>query len=283
MTKTCAPPDPSPRIPAFKMPSGSVDTHYHIFSKPSEFAANRSYTPPNASAADYAHLQSVLGIEKSVVIQPSIYGADNRTTLGHAAASPNRRAIGVVQQMPSAADLKSMAAQNCVGLRINAVFKGAPEFDLVPKLAAAIADLGWHLQFLIDVAQADDVLDHLVDLPVPIVIDHMGHVPARNGFETSGFQRMLALLGQGRLWVKLSAPYRLEDATPDYPATTAIARALVAANPDNLLWGTDWPHPAFAGTMPNDGDLVDLIPHWMPDKQTQQKILVDNPTRLYRF
>ena len=283
MTQHCAAPDPAPRKPQFQMPKGSVDTHYHIFAAPSQLAGNRSYTPPKATELDYANLQSVLGFERSVVIQPSVYGADNRTTLQHAAASPNRRAIGVVQHVPSPVELKSMAMQNCVGLRINALFKGASEFELIPELARKIADLGWHLQFLIDVGQASDLLDDLVKLPVPIVIDHMGHVPADTGLQSAGFQHVCKLLGEGKLWVKLSAPYRLEDANPQYPKASEIARTLVATNPERLLWGTDWPHPSFQGDMPNDGDLVDLIPDWMPDGDIQQKILVDNPARLYGF
>ena len=262
------------------MPRGAVDTHYHIFDGPSELATNRSYTPNQATQADYANLQSILGFDRSVVIQPSIYGTDNRTTLSHASASPDRRAIAVLHHIPTADEIAAMAAQNCTGLRINALFKGAPDLTLASDLAQAIADHGWHLQFLINVSDSVDLLDQIEAFPVPIVIDHFGHPSLANSLNDEGIQKMLRLLGSGKAYVKLSAPYRL---SPRYSDCMPVITAMIAENPDRLLWGTDWPHPSFDGRMPNDGELVDLIPDWLPSADLQQKVLIENPQTLYGF
>ena len=273
-------PDPRPKTPSFKLPTGSVDTHYHIFDAPSQLAENRSYTPPVASESAFASLQYTLGFQRSVVVQPSIYGTDNRTTLQHASNSSDRRAIIVLHHVPTAADLEELHDQSCRGVRINALFKGATDIGMIPKLAEAIAPFDWHLEFLINVSEGHKLLDEVSNLPVPIVIDHMGHVPALNGVEDLGFQSLLRHVSEGTAYVKLSAPYRLGANVID---CAPFVHALVEANPDRLLWGTDWPHPAFDGPMPNDGDLVDLIPEWLPTPELQQKVLVDNPQKLYGF
>ncbi|WP_315983349.1 amidohydrolase family protein [Aliamphritea spongicola] len=152
------------------------------------------------------------------------------------------------------------------------------------SLAAKLAELGWHLQLLIDVSQFADLYSALTDLPVPTVFDHMGHMPVQQGINQPGFQAMLRLISEGKSWAKLSGSYRFtgQQEAP-YSDVTAFARTIIAANPDQVVYGSDWPHPHFDIPMPEDGALLNMLPDWAPDAHLRQKILADNPARLYDF
>jgi predicted TIM-barrel fold metal-dependent hydrolase len=153
----------------------------------------------------------------------------------------------------------------------------------VNKLASVMADLGWHLQLWIDVKDLPDIIPSLKSLGLPVVIDHMGRTDARAGTQTAGFQSLLRAVGEGWCWVKLSGAHRLSQQAPDYPDARPFHEALVAANPERLVWGGDWPHPRVEGEMPDAGHLFELFQAWTPDLNARQRILVGNPAKLYGF
>ena len=272
------------------LPAKSCDTHAHVFALHElyPFTPNRTYTPPEATLGQYLELHRTLGFERGVLVQPSVYGTDNRLHL-HAlcqlkAKGYDYRGVCVVDPGIGTAELQELHDAGFRGVRMNLLFRGGLQWSDVLALADRIAGLGWHLQFLINVADCDDIMDRVADLPVPVVFDHMGHMPTALGTDNPGFRKLLKLLTGDLAWVKLSGSYRItmEEAFP-YPDVTALARALVAANADRCLWGSDWPHPHFQGQMPDDTDLLDDLAVWVPDLDTRHRILVSNPSRLYGF
>jgi 2-pyrone-4,6-dicarboxylate lactonase len=169
------------------------------------------------------------------------------------------------------------------GTRINVLFAGGASIADARRIAEHVAQFGWHVQFLIDISQAQDALVEMASFPVDVVIDHMGHMPAALGAGHPAFRALLRLLGTGRCWVKLSGPYRFSAREFPYRDVDPLVAALVDCNPERLVWGTDWPHPAISKAMPDDGGLVDLLEMWLPQERLRRQVLVDNPTRLYGF
>jgi predicted TIM-barrel fold metal-dependent hydrolase len=169
------------------------------------------------------------------------------------------------------------------GVRINLLFKSGIEVSDVKKLAEKIAPFGWHLQMLVDVSEFSE-LDTLANLPVDVVFDHMGHMPASLGVDHPGFKKMLGILERGNAWVKVSGAYRITGFNaPPYEDTAAFAKKIIETNPDRVVWATDWPHPCINVPMPRDADLLDLLADWAPDEAIRNKILVTNPAELYEF
>jgi predicted TIM-barrel fold metal-dependent hydrolase len=244
----------------------------------------RSYTPPTAPLPAYRHLLDSLGLERGVLVQPSVFGTDNRCLLDALEGSPDKlRGVAVVDADISDAELDQLSAAGVVGLRLNVLFRGGVSLDQIEALAQRIAPRGWHLQFLLDARDLPDLAPRLHRLPVDIVIDHMGHMPVSSGVNHPGFRGLLKLVESGRCWVKLSGANRISVNGPPYNDTTPFAHALIAANPERMVWGSDWPHVAIEGYMANDGDLLSLLADWAPDEATRRLILRDNPARLYRF
>jgi predicted TIM-barrel fold metal-dependent hydrolase len=281
-------PDPSPTPPGFVPPPGACDCHAHVFGPQDRYpyVAGRTYTPPDCPLPAYRRMLDTLGLARCVLVQPSVYGADNRLMmacldeLGAAA-----RGVAVMSPRATDAELEALHARGVRGLRLNLIYSGGGVgLGDAEALAARIAPLGWHLQFLVDVSATPDLRRRLARLPVPCVIDHMGHLPAAKGVRDAGFRDLLDALAEGRTWVKLSGAYRMTAlADPPYDDVRPMAEALIAANPDRLVWGSDWPHPALHVPMPNDGTLLDLLAAWAPDALLRRRILVDNPARLYGF
>jgi len=284
----CAGADPAPCPPEDVPPPGACDCHVHIFG-PVEyypFSRTRKYTPPQASLAAYYHVMETLGLMRAVIVQPSVYGFDNRATLDAIkAAGANFRGVAVIDPDNISHDeLKRMHRIGIRGVRVNQAYDATIDMDYLLKTAEKIHPLGWHLQLFASLDKFPDFKRRLSGLPVDVVIDHMGHVAVEQGIAGKSFQDLLALLKQGKTWVKLSGPYRLsrQHGVP-YSHATPFARALVDANPERCLWATDWPHPHMDGPVPNDGALLDLLSVWVPDAALRTKILVDNPARLYGF
>ena len=283
--KTIPPPHPDPHPPRFKLPAGACDTHCHVFGPAARFpyAENRRYTPPDAPSEKLAALHRYLGISRAVLVQASAHGTDNRAMLDAIARDPeNRRGVAMVDASISDADLESLAKGGVRGVRYNFVrhLAGAPDYGVIRSMARRIAPLGWHLVLHLD---AEDLVGHepfLRALEIPFVIDHMGRVAAADGLEQPAFQRLLALMRNSLAWVKVSGAERVSSDGRDYSGAIPFARELVAAAPDRVLWGTDWPHPNVRA-MPDDGDLVDLLPQLVPDEAMRKKVLIDNPTRLF--
>ncbi|MBC7781051.1 MAG: amidohydrolase family protein [Proteobacteria bacterium] len=279
-------PDRSPRTPRFQLPAGACDCHAHLFGPQARypFDPSRRYTPPDATLSDYVQVLKALGVSRGVLVQPSVYMTDNRLILD--ALGEQRfplRAVVVCGPEVSDAELERMHALGVRGVRLNLRHAAGVSGDIAPRMAERIAPFGWHLQFRINPDEFVTVGPIIEALPVDTVIDHMGQIPTAQGIDSAPFQAILRLVEGGRCWVKLSAAYRMGTQPHPYPDVAPFARALVEANPDRMVWATDWPHTTLTKPMPNDGDLCDLLADWIPDEATRHKVLVDNPARLYGF
>ncbi len=286
MTTTCLPFDTAPKRPVTKAPAGACDCHAHVIEPQTvqPYVANRSYTPPPASLEDYKNMHRTLGIERAVIVQPSVYGTDNRVTLRAIERyGPNCRGVAVVDGSIPEGDIIQLHLGGIRGVRFNLVYSGGVDVSMLEVLAGRVKDLGWHLQLFIGAEGLCDLENRLRDLPVPIVIDHMGMVDASKGTEQPAFKALLRLVDGGKTWVKLCGNYRISDRVPNFEDAMPIARKLIQANPDRMVWGTDWPHPALSNFMPNDGDLLDALASYTSDARTLKKILTDNPAQLYDF
>jgi len=286
MIPSCAAADPNPKKPDLPPPAGSCDCHAHIFGPESlyPYMSNRSYTPPDALLSSYMALLNTLGLDRSVIVQPSVYGTDNRVTLDAIKREgENFRGVVVVDENVTSEELTRMHEIGVRGVRLNLLFKGGMSLSAVCQIADRIKTFGWHLQFLVDVSTFPEH-DTLKKLPVDIVFDHMGHLPTSKGVNDPGFVTLLNMLDSGKAWVKMSGPYRI-TCTGGYPYqdVTPFAKAIIETNPERAVWATDWPHPAIQTPMPNDGDLLDLLHEWVPDNEMRKAVLVDNPSKLYDF
>ena len=287
MTETCLAPDPDPKPPRIAPPPGACDCHAHVYPGHAlhPFAEDRSYTPPPAPLAAYQRMHATLGLERAVIVQPSVHGTDNQVTLdGIAGYGAGARGVAVVDPEVDDAELRRLDAGGIRGVRFNILFRGGTDLAALAPLARRIAEFGWHIQLLIDVSRdLIDIVSILRDLPVPVVFDHMGHMDVTRGLNEPGFVALQRLLEADRFWVKLSGNYRVSRQRPHFEEVVPFAQALIAANPAQSVWGTDWPHPALTEFMPNDGDLLDALDAYAPDGEQKAAILVDNPARLYGF
>ena len=245
----CAAHDPEPRSPCFAVPVGACDSHAHVFGPGDHypFIPHGLYTPSDALPGDYRHMLDALGLERGVLVQPSIYGTDNRAMLEAVAQDRGRlRGIAVVPYDVAPAHLEQLHGEGVRGVRCNIVDlkygKGVLPIDELRALAARIKPLGWHVEFLMHVNEFPDLDRQLADFPVDVVFGHLGYVPTSEGSDTAGFNAMLRLVRDGKAWVKLTAPYRLTMSEVPYSDVDATAGILVEQAPDRLLWGGDWPH-----------------------------------------
>lgn len=286
-------PDPNPRPARKQLPPGSCDAHAHLFG-PAErypYQPDRSYTPPDAARASYIALLKTFGFDRAVFVQPSVYGTDNRLMLDtlerarDTGCAISWRGIAVVDHTVSDETLETMDALGVRGVRINLLFRGGVDFTLAEELARRVASLGWHMQFLVDITETENFSRNISELAVPSVIDHMGHFPAVRGQGEPAFQDLLSVMEEGRTWVKLSGPNRIDDSPrPPFPRAAALAQALLEKHPEQLVFGTDWPHVQLPTPMPNDGDLVNALFDWTEnDEALLARVLVHNPARLYGF
>ena len=286
MTDPCLPADPDPRAPGFSVPADACDCHAHVIGPPDRYpyVPDRSYTPPTALIEDYRHLHRTLGISRAVIVQPSVHGTDNQVTLEAISAYGGPcRGIAVVDETVSDTELTRLHEGGMRGIRLNVLFGGGVGLNALEPLAERIRPMGWHVQLLLDARDLPDLAPRIRRLPVPVVIDHMGHMPVACGAGHPGFRALLDLVADGLAWVKLSGNYRISSRPPFFEDVVPIARALIAACPEHMVWGTDWPHPALTGFMPNDGDLLDALAAYAPDETLREAILVHTPARLYGF
>ncbi|MXP66071.1 GntR family transcriptional regulator [Roseomonas sp. M0104] len=282
----CPGPDPEPHGPTrFTVPAGAVDTHAHVIGLPPDWplVPNRSYTPPAAPREAYLAMLDATGMTYGVLVQVSVHGTDNRLMLQTLRADPQRlRGVAVAALGRPDSEYRALKEAGVTGLRVNVLFGGGVSMDDLESYGDLCREYGWHLQFLLDARDLPQLAPRLARLPVPAVVDHMGHFPAAEGVGHPGFQALLGLVRDGA-WVKLSGAYRLSNAAPAYAEATPLARALLEAAPGRCVWGSDWPHVANWGAMPNVGDLLDLLADWAPDEAVRHRILVENPARLYGF
>ena len=287
-----AQPSPSykaqPRKPKLQLPRGACDTHFHVFGPQSRFpfAPERSYTPTcDAPKETLFALHKHLGIERGVVVQSAAHGFDNSAAADLITARPQRyRGVALVRAATSTLELARLHAQGFRGARfhyMDHLGSGDP-IDAVLAMAPRLADIGWHLQIHMAGARIAELTPALKRSPVPVVIDHMGRIDASRGIQSPEFQALLALMQAKHVWVKVSGAERISRDSAPWRDAVPFGRKLVAEFGDRTLWGTDWPHPNLA-FVPDDGDLADLIGDYAPSEAERQRLLVDNPQRLYGF
>ena len=233
------------RKPKLALPPKAADCHCHVFGPRDKYpwAANRLYTPPPVSLDDYLAMLRVTGFERGVMVQTGLYGNDNRFIVDAIKAHPGRlRGIALIGEDVNDKELRHLAESGVRGFRVNRTAKTGLAFDVARRLAERTKELGWHVQFLLDVEDHPDLDTLLGSFATEVVIDHMGRPDPRRGVGAPGFQALIRLLKSGRGWAKLSAPYRTSLLPPPYADMTPFAHALVEAAPDRLVWGSDWPH-----------------------------------------
>lgn len=284
---TCKGPDPDTRTPRAKAPPGACDAHCHIFGPGAVFpyAADRAYTPPDAPYEGLVALHQTLGLSRAVIVHASCHGSDMTVTLDGIARSGGwMRGVAVVDPGVTDAQLEALHQGGIRGVRFNFVrhLGGMPDMAFVDRVLAQVAPLGWHVVLHLDARDIAELAPRIAAIRLPFIIDHMGRVQAKAGIEQPAFQALLGLMRNDSAWVKICGMERVSSAGAPFRDALPFARALAAAAPDRVLWGTDWPHPNIAGDMPNDGDLLDLLDDALDgDAGLLQRVLVDNPTRLY--
>ena len=278
-----------PKTPRHAVPAGAWDCHFHVFTGPDgrvdrgALAPERVYDPPECGLAEIQRLHDRLGFARGVIVQGSVYGTNNAATLaGLRAAKGRYRGIAVIDADTPERELDALAEAGVVGVRVNVLYGGGVGFAVGKAVEARVRARGWHIQLLVDIARPEVPWEWLERASVPLVFDHFGHFDARLGPGAPGFQKMLRLVRDGRAWVKITGPTRISAASaPEHADVRPLAEALVAAAPARLVWGSDWPHVALWGRMPDDGDLVDDLARWGLDAAMRRKVLVENPLRLY--
>jgi predicted TIM-barrel fold metal-dependent hydrolase len=286
------------------MPAGACDCHVHVVGASTRYpmSPQRGYTPPQASAADLLTMRRRLGLARSVLIQPSFYGTDNRCMLeAMAELGDTARGVAVVAPDIADAELAKLDAQGVRGIRMNLESRENRDPDVattaLDSLSKRIEHLGWHIQIYAALPVIAALADRIATLPVDVVIDHFGLTQAKDGANQRDFAALLELVRSrkssvNKTYVKLSAPYRISQAHR-YEDVAPIARALIAAAPDRMLWGSDWPHTdRVPGRDPlelhpfraiDDSAALALLEEWCGDEATLRAILVETPARLYRF
>jgi predicted TIM-barrel fold metal-dependent hydrolase len=283
----------------FGLPGGACDCHTHIHGDPAKFPffAGRSYTPETALPEEMSALHKALFIQRVVIVTPSVYGTDNSATLyGMQARGPDARGVAVIDAKTTERELDALGKAGICGIRLNLATAGTND----PKVgrerfkaaAARMKKRKWHVQIYTNLAMISALKDLVAASLVPVVFDHFGGAQAELGVEQPGFRDLLDLVRKGKAYVKISGAYRSSKLGPDYADCIPLAKALIAANAERIVWGTDWPHPNSVGggtehvtplTQIDDSRLLNQLPVWAPDVEIRKKILVDNPARLYGF
>jgi len=279
---------PNPTRPTFAPPPGAVDAHCHVFGPADVFpyAPERKYTPCDAPKEKLFALRDFLGFSRNVIVQATCHGADNRALVDALKASSGlARGIATVKASVTDAELKALDEAGVRGVRFNFVKRlvDATPRETYVSIAERIARLGWHIVVYFEAHELADLIPFLNALPTTIVVDHMGRPDLAGGVDHPDFRRFVDLMAANpRIWSKVTCPERLSiSGPPNYDDFVPFAGALVRAFPDRVLWGTDWPHPNMTTHMPDDGDLVNMIPRIAPTPDERQALLVDNPMRLY--
>ena len=286
----------------FDVPPGACDCHTHIHGDPEKFPyfAGRVYTPETALPDEMTALLASLRMQRVVIVTPSVYGTDNSATLyGMKARGVDARGVAVIDDKIPESALDAMHQAGVRGIRLNLATVGVNDPGAArAQLQAAIERMqkrGWHIQIYTHTPLIAALKDLVLAAPVPIVFDHFGGAQATKGVQQPGFPELIELVHSGKAYVKISGAYRASTQDPDYPDVVPLARALITANADRIVWGTDWPHPDTvvpSGRKPtdvipllqiDDGRLLNQLPVWAPEADVRKKILVDNPGRLYGF
>ena len=273
--------------PRLRLPANATDCHHHVYNAQFPPIPNAALRPPDAFPDDYRALQRRLGTARSVLVQPSTYGTDNRLHLeAMRALGPERtRMVAVVNTQVTDEELRRLHDLGVRGIRFNLAPPGTTTLDMVEPLSRRVHDLGWHCQFHMPpqaLLEAGPVLERL---PSRVVIDHLGRVPMEQGVDHPAYALVRRLLDKGNGWVKLSGAYMdtKVGAAGNYADTVPVARGYATAAPERCVWASDWPHVTAPDPKPDDAQLLDLLAEWVPDEAARRRILVDNPAELYDF
>ena len=279
---------PRPSKPGFAPPPGAVDAHCHVFGPGAEFpyAPERKYTPCDASKEHLWALRDFLGLERNVIVQATCHGSDNRALVDALrAAQGAARGVASVARSVTDTELRALDAAGVRAVRFNFVKRlvDTTPREVLEEIAHRVAPLGWHIVIYFEAAELPQLYDFFASLPTAVVVDHMGRPDVTQPVAGPEFELFVRLLREhSNFWSKVSCPERLSKAgPPGYDDVVPFARRLVETFPDRVLWGTDWPHPNLKGHMPDDGKLLDYVPQIAPTPALRQKLLVENPTRLY--
>ncbi|HWL86120.1 MAG TPA: amidohydrolase family protein [Polyangiaceae bacterium] len=284
----------------FEVPANTCDCHTHIHGDPAvyPFFAGRVYTPELALPQEMATLHKALHIQRVVIVTPSVYGTDNSATIyGMKARGKDARGVAVIDDKTPESALDALGQAGFRGIRLNLATGGTTDPAVGrARFQAAVQRVQrrkWHIQMYTNLAMVSAMKDLLAASPVPVVFDHFAGAKADLGAKQPGFTDLLELVHSGKVYVKISGAYRTSTLAPDFPDAGTLAKALIAANPDRILWGSDWPHPNFMSGRPatevtplyqiDDGHMLNLLPTWASDAAIRKKILVDNPALLYGF
>jgi len=286
--RTIPGPITDPHPPSFTPPPGACDAHCHVFGPAARFpfAPERAYTPPDSGIDLFERLQHRLGLSRAVFVQASCHGTDNRAMVDALHRGGGRYAgVAMIDDSFTDSEIAKLHDAGVRGTRFNFVahLGGAPDLDHFWRIVDRVQTWGWHIVLHFDAKDLPRYAELLDRMPCPYIIDHMARVPVTAGVEQEPFQHLLELMRDERCWVKISGAERLTaDGPPPYDDVVPFARALIAAAPERVLWGTDWPHPNVRH-MPDEGDLLDLMLQFAPDRATRDRILVRNPESLYDF
>lgn len=278
----------APSAPTLTLPDGATDCHVHVFGPVARFpyAPESGFKPGDAPKEALFALHDMLGIDRCVIVQSGCHGHDNSAVADAIAARPGRY-LGIALAPPDIPDtrIRALHAQGFRGVRFNYMAHLAPgaSHDELRALAPRLADHGWQLLIHMEAGLIDDLAPVLADLPCPVVIDHMARIDATQGMDQAPFQTLLRLAEKPHIWVKVSGSERCSGQEPPYADATPFAARLVELFPHRTIWGTDWPHPNFRAGPPDDGLLVDTLKAIAPEPAALQRLLVDNPQRLYAF
>ena len=285
---------------AFDVPRGACDCHTHMFGDPTRFPfwSGRTYTPPQTSIADWLSIHRTLHIDRGVIVQPSVYGTDNRCTLDAIRQLGVRaRGVAVIGDEATDAELDALHRGGIRGIRLNLETFGIGDpsaaSEGLRRALARLAHRPWHIQLFVRSSIVPTIESTVLSSPLPIVFDHFGGVRANAGLNDEGFQALLRTVRAGKAYVKISGAYRASvSGAPDYADVRPFARALIETNPARIIWGSDWPHPDsrrhdVSEISPDlridDVAVLNQLAVWAPDPSVRQKILVENPAGLYGF
>jgi predicted TIM-barrel fold metal-dependent hydrolase len=285
---------------SFAVPESACDCHVHTFD-PQHFpySPSRPYTPEPVSVEELRSLHQALHMNRVIVVQTTVYGADNAGVLDAMKQLGSRaRGVAVIDEKTPNSALDDMDRAGIRGMRLNLETAGQTDPEIGRKRFQAaverIKGRKWHIQIYARLTVIEGIKDLVASAPMPVVFDHFGGMQAALGADQPGFASLMTLIRTGKAYVKISAPYRSSIEAPDYPDVAPLARALVASNPERILWGSDWPHPGLpvpgrsnSEITPffqiDDGRVLNFLPQWVPDPAERKTILVENPARLYGF
>ena len=286
--QACPPPHPNPSKPSSPLPPLSCDTHCHVFGPKARFpyAERRPYTPPEAPFEKLRALHDHLGIDRAVVVQSAIHGTDNGAMLDALGHSGGRyRGVANLGGTETDAEIERLHAVGVRGVRFNFVrfLGGPPDLAVFRRAVDQVSGVGWHVTIHVTMDDLAEHADLFKTLPLPVMIEHMAHVDVAAGLDQPAFRFLLDLIRDHGWWSKIANGDRISVTGTPYHDVVPFAHAIIEADPDRVIWGTDWPHPKYQKIIPDDGDLVELLYAYAPDADIRRRILVDNPARLYDF